>query len=68
MAFRQSYTPSELYPQGARMSLTVAAIQAAKPREKPYKLFGQGGLFLWCIPTAGATGATNTECTVERSC
>ena len=28
------------------MPLTAAAIQAAKPREKPYKLFDQGGLFL----------------------
>ena len=27
------------------MPLTVAAIQAAKPRQKPYKLFDQGGLF-----------------------
>jgi hypothetical protein len=44
------------------MSLTVAAIQAAKPREKPYKLFDQGGLFLCsCIPVAAGIGASNTE-------
>jgi integrase len=35
------------------MSLTVAAIQAAKPREKPYKLFDQGGLFLLVHPNGG---------------
>jgi integrase len=35
------------------MSLTAAAIQAAKPREKPYKLFDQGGLFLLVHPNGG---------------
>lgn len=35
------------------MPLTVAAIQAAKPRQKPYKLFDQGGLFLLVHPNGG---------------
>jgi integrase len=35
------------------MSLTAAAIQVAKPREKPYKLFDQGGLFLLVHPNGG---------------
>src|ERR1700733_10794750 len=53
MAFCQSCTPSELYPRGAPMALTAAAIQAAKPREKAYKLFDQGGLFLLVHPNGG---------------
>lgn len=35
------------------MPLTAAAIQAAKPREKAYKLFDQGGLFLLVHPNGG---------------
>ena len=35
------------------MPLTVAAIQAAKPRQKPYKLFDQGGLFMLVHPNGG---------------
>jgi hypothetical protein len=35
------------------MSLTAVAIQAAKPREKPYKLFDQDGLFLLVHPNGG---------------
>lgn len=35
------------------MPLTAAAIQAAKPREKAYKLFDQGGLFLLLHPNGG---------------
>ena len=35
------------------MPLTVAAIQAAKPRDKAYKLFDQGGLFLLVHPNGG---------------
>jgi hypothetical protein len=52
------------------MSLTAAAIQAAKPREEPYQLyqlFDQGGLFCSCIPIAGGIGASNTECMGARS-
>jgi hypothetical protein len=35
------------------MALTAAAIHAAKPRTRPYKLYDSGGLFL-LIPTTGA--------------
>ncbi len=36
------------------MSLTVAAIQAAKPREKALQAVrARGGLFLWCHPNGG---------------
>ena len=35
------------------MPLTAAAIQAAKPRQKAYKLFDQGGLFLLVHPNGG---------------
>jgi integrase len=35
------------------MPLTAAAIQGAKPREKSYKLFDQGGLFLLVHPNGG---------------
>jgi hypothetical protein len=33
--------------------LTEAAIRNAKPREKPYKLFGERGLFMLVVPTGG---------------
>ena len=32
--------------------LTIKQIEAAKPREKAYKLADQGGLYLWITPTA----------------
>ncbi|MFI4868519.1 MAG: tyrosine-type recombinase/integrase [Steroidobacterales bacterium] len=35
------------------MPLTDRAIRAAKPREKPYKLFDERGLYLWIGPTGG---------------
>jgi hypothetical protein len=33
--------------------LTEAAIRNAKPREKPYKLFDERGLFMLVVPTGG---------------
>jgi hypothetical protein len=33
--------------------LTEAAIRNAKPREKPYKIFGERGLFMLVVPTGG---------------
>jgi hypothetical protein len=33
--------------------LTEAAIRNAKPREKPYKLFDERGLFMLVAPTGG---------------
>lgn len=35
------------------MPLTDAAVRNAKPREKPYKIFDAGGLFLWIQPSGG---------------
>ncbi|EAQ81490.1 tyrosine-type recombinase/integrase [Blastopirellula marina] len=35
------------------MTLTDAAVRNAKPREKPYKIFDAGGLFLWVQPSGG---------------
>jgi integrase len=35
------------------MPLTAAAIQGSKPRQKPYKLFDGGGLFLLVHPNGG---------------
>jgi hypothetical protein len=37
--------------------LTEAAIRNAKPREKPYKLFDERGLFMLVVPTC----RSNTE-------
>lgn len=68
MARRQVCTPTAHTPTKVNMPLTAAAIQAAKPREKAYKLFDQGGLSCWYIPTVGAIGASNTACTGGRSC
>lgn len=33
--------------RGNTMSLTVKAVEAAKPRERPYKLTDGGGLYLF---------------------
>jgi hypothetical protein len=33
--------------------LSEAAIRNAKPREKPYKLFDERGLFMLMVPTGG---------------
>jgi hypothetical protein len=33
--------------------LTETAIRSAKPREKPYKLFDERGLYLLMAPTGG---------------
>uniref|UniRef100_UPI0025902E7A Arm DNA-binding domain-containing protein n=1 Tax=Thiomonas sp. TaxID=2047785 RepID=UPI0025902E7A len=33
------------------MSLTVKAVEAAKPQERPYKLTDGGGLYLFVAPT-----------------
>jgi hypothetical protein len=33
--------------------LTETAIRSAKPREKPYKLFDERGLYLLVAPTGG---------------
>ena len=35
------------------MPLTIAAINAAKPRSKSYKLFDEKGLFLSIEPSGG---------------
>ena len=42
------------------MPLTIAAINAAKPRSKPYKLFDEKGLFLSVEPTGGRLWRSNT--------
>jgi hypothetical protein len=34
-------------------ALTDAAIRAAKPADKPYKLSDAGGLYLYVAPTGG---------------
>jgi Arm DNA-binding domain len=47
------YTPGVYrLPWGIPM-LTEAAIRNAKPREKPYKLFDERGLFMLVVPTGG---------------
>lgn len=38
------------------MSLTDTAIKAAKPGDKPYKLFDERGLYLLVQPTGGRLG------------
>src|SRR5262249_10341426 len=53
MALRQVGTPKKKRDRGIRMALTAAAIQGAKPREKAYKLFDSGGLFLLVHPNGG---------------
>lgn len=45
-------THNQTYPQKS-MSLTGAAIKAAKPGEKPYKLFDERGLYLLVHPNGG---------------
>lgn len=35
------------------MPLSAPAINAAKPKDKPYKLTGELGLYLLVIPTGG---------------
>ena len=53
MATGQVCTPRLDTPRSMAMPLTAAAIQAAKPRPKAYKLFDQGGLFLLVHPNGG---------------
>lgn len=42
-----------IYPQGASVALTEAAIRAAAPREKAYRLFHGDGLYLEVSPSGG---------------
>lgn len=44
---------------GDTMSLTVKAIEAAKPRDKGYKLADSGGLYLFITPAGGKSWRAN---------
>lgn len=45
------------------MSLTVKAVEAAKPQERPYKLTDGGGLYLFVAPT----GLKSWRATMRRT-
>lgn len=35
------------------MALTDTALRSAKPKDKPYKLYDEGGLFIQVTPSGG---------------
>ncbi len=45
--------------QGDTMTLTVRAVEAAKPREKGYKLADSAGLYLYITPAGGKSWRAN---------
>ncbi len=51
------YTPAKRYP---RPVLNETRIRAAKPAEKPYKLFDERGLFMLVTPSGAGCGAFGT--------
>ncbi|MBV8181722.1 MAG: DUF4102 domain-containing protein [Mycobacterium sp.] len=47
------YVPANRGISGSSAILTETRIRDAKPRERPYKLFDERGLFMLVTPTGG---------------
>lgn len=50
------------------MPLTDTAIRTAKPRNKPYKMADEKGMFLYITPAGGKLWRLNTALMAKKSC